>query len=129
MPAPATAMIDKVARNLGMLGISYTRNGDVLVAAGLTLSLVEASVQSPMGGVNGNASPFLGIGGSAMPKTWKIKGEAGQNTIAAIFTGADELKIFSLLAHMANDIVVEAGDTTTELARIPGHQDVQFLGQ
>jgi hypothetical protein len=100
----------------------------VLVAAGLTISLVDASIQSPMGGVSPSASPFLGIG-IAYPKTWKIKGEAGQNTVAAIFTGSDELKILSLLAHFANDIVVEAGDTTTELARIPGHQDVYGLGQ
>jgi hypothetical protein len=125
---PQVMMLDKLARNLNNIGVVAVRAGDTVVADGLTISLVNASIQAPMGGVDPANSPFLGIGVAA-PKIFKIKGGAGENTVAAIVADAAAVKIVAFVAHFANDIVIEAGDTTTELVRIPGHADVFGLGQ
>jgi hypothetical protein len=81
-----------------------------------------------MGGINDASSPFLGIG-IANPGKLKIKGAAGENTIAAIVDSSDNVKIVSVCTRMANDVIIEAGDTTTELSRVPGHPDLLNMGQ
>lgn len=121
-------VLDKIKRNLDAVGVAATRNATSVTAAGLTISYVDASIQSPMGGVNGDASPFLGIG-IGNPGTLKVKGAAGENTIAAIFVSASDLAVLACCARFANDVVVEAGDTTTELARLAGHPDLKMMGQ
>lgn len=121
-------VLDKIKRNLDAVGVSATRGVTTVTAAGLTISYVDADIQAPLGGVNGNASPFLGIG-IANPGTIKVKGAAGENTIAAIFTSAADLAVLACCARFANDVVVEAGDTTAELARLAGHPDLKMLGQ
>lgn len=98
-----------------------------MVVAGLTITYVDAAIQAPMGGVSDASSPFLGIG-VASPGVIKIKGAAGENSVAAVMAGADELKVLAFCSHFANDVVVEAGDTTTELARIPGTADLRMMG-
>ncbi len=121
-------VLDKIKRNLDAVGVAATRNSTSVTAAGLTISYVDAAIESPLGGVNGNASPFLGIG-IANPGSIKIKGAAGENTIAAIFVAAADLAVLACCTRFANDVTVEAGDTATELARLAGHPDLKMMGQ
>lgn len=121
-------VLDKIKRNLDAVGVPATRNATSVTAAGLTISYVDASIDSPMGGVNGNASPYLGIG-IANPGSIKIKGAATENTIAGIFVNAADLAVLACCTRFANDVVVEAGDTATELARLAGHPDLKAMGQ
>lgn len=120
---------DKIARNLEQYGLAVTRGsaGEVL-AAGLTVSYIDAVIQSPMGGVSDAASPFLGAG-VQNPGKLKIKGAAGQNTLGAIFGTADDLTVLAVVTRFANDVVVEAGDTTAELAALRGHPDMLAVGE
>lgn len=121
-------IIQKLKRNCDMLGIVATTDLETLTVDGVVVSCVDLSIQKPMGGIDGSVSPFLGMGVAA-PGKIKFKGDAGENTIAAIMTSADRLKLFSLVMGFGNDVIVEAGDTTTELARIPGAVDVINVGQ
>lgn len=126
--ANSVQVLDKIKRNLDAVGVSATRNATSVTAAGLTISYVDASIQSPMGGVSDASSPFLGIG-IANPGSIKIKGAAGENTIAGIFVNSSDLAVLACCARFANDVIVEAGDTTTELARLAGHPDLKMMGQ
>ena len=121
-------ILAKIKRNLDAVGVAATLNSSSVTAAGLTISYVAASLQSPMGGVDGGSSPFLGMGIVA-PGTLKIKGAAGENTIAGIFVSASDLAVLACCTRFANDVVVEAGDTTTELARLAGHPDLKMMGE
>lgn len=120
-------VLDKIKRNLDAVGVSATRNATSVTAAGLTISYVDASIQSPMGGVDGGASPFLGIG-VANPGVLKIKGATGENSIPAIFVDAADLAVLACCTRFANDVVVEAANGT-ELARLAGHPDLKMMGQ
>lgn len=128
------AILDKIARNMKQRGKSAERVGETVefTKAGgagdvLTVSYAEKDVQSPMGGVDGSSSPYLGIG-IAAPGSIKIKGDTGENTVAAIFDDADALELMAECAGYANDIIVEEGDTSTEVARIAGHETVLGTG-
>jgi hypothetical protein len=94
----------------------------------LTVSYQEKDVQSPMGGVDDKSSPFLGIG-IAGAGSIKVKGAAGENAIADIIDTAEALELMNELGGFANDKIVEAGDSTTELARLRGQSDVLGLGE
>ena len=125
-------ILDKIARNMGQRGHTAERVGDTVEVTKtggdiLTVSYDDASIQSPMGGVDDTSSPFLGIG-TANPGKIKIKGEAGENTIAAIMDQLEALALMSEVSGYANDIIIEEGDTTTELARIHGHAHLVSLG-
>ena len=120
-------VLDKISRNLDQLSIANTRDGDDVLADGLTISYEDASIQKPMGGVDGDVNPFLGLG-IGNPGKIKIKGDAGENSVAAIMDSEDRLKILRTAAGHANDIIIEEGDTANELARLPGHADSIGLG-
>lgn len=124
-------ILDKLARNLQQMGVSATRGATSVVIASAnvgSISLVDASVQSPMGGVDGSVSPFLGIGVAA-PCKIKIKGAAGKNTLAAILASSADAVVLAACARPANNIIIEAGDSATQLAEIPGHPDMLGMGQ
>ena len=128
-------ILDKIARNMSQRSLSAERVGEtveVTKAGGagdvLVVSYKEKSVQSPMGGVSDQASPYLGIG-VAGAGSIKIKGAAGENTIAAIFDDSDSLELLRECSGFANDVEVEAGDTTASLARIRGQADSVGLGE
>lgn len=126
------AILDKIARNMTQRGYTAERVSEAVTVTktggdSLTVSYTDKDLQSPMGGVDGNTSPFLGIG-IAAPGSLKIKGDAGENTAAAIFDTAEALGLLAECAGYANEIVVEAGDTTAEVARIAGHETVLGTG-
>lgn len=123
-------VLDKLARNLQQLSIASTRGsaGEVFVTGSVSVSYVDASISSPMGGVSDASSPFLGAGVQA-PGKLKIKGAAGENSIDTIFASLVDVTVLANCAKFANDIIVEAGDTTAELGRIAGHQDLLMMGE
>lgn len=126
------AILDKVARNLDQVGLAYTRTStSVVVTNGgnaLTVSLVDAVIGAPQGGVDPTVSPFLGIGVSA-PSTIKMKSASTATaTIAAVIDSDIAARVFRLLCGFANDVVLENGNAGYSL-RIRGHVDVLGLGQ
>lgn len=132
--ANKSAILDKIVRNMGQRGYAsaVVRSGDTVLVTKtggdvLTVSYVDKSVQSPMGGVSAAASPFLGIGVAA-PGALKIKGAAAETSIAAIFDTVEAIQLLNEMSGYANDIVIERGDNTTELARLRGHESVLGLG-
>jgi hypothetical protein len=122
-------VIAKLARNLEQLGQVVSRpSAESLVCAGITVSYASAQIASPMGGVSDTSSPFLGTGVQA-PGAIKLKGAAGENSVATIFVAEADLLVLSQASKFANDIVVEAGDTVTQLARLAGHADLLMMGE
>ena len=126
------AILDKIVRSMGQRGVAVARVGDTVEVTKtggdiLTVSYVLKDLQSPMGGVDGSVSPFLGIG-IAAPGSIKVKGEAGENTIAAMMDTVEAMQLMHEVSGYANDVVLEAGDTTAELARIEGHEHLLGLG-
>jgi len=127
--AQSKPILNKIARNLSILGISYSQGASsITLSSGEIISYVDSDIAAPMGGVNPSASPFLGIG-ECQPGQLKMKGAAGDNTLAAIFVSEMILKVWATLGDFANDKIVEAGDTSTQLARVQGHSDMQNMGQ
>lgn len=125
-------ILDKIVRNMGQRGMTAARAGatvEVTKTGGdkLVVSYVDKSVQSPMGGVSASASPFLGIGVAA-PGSLKIKGASGETTIALICDTAEALALLAECSGFGNDIVIESGSTTAELARIRGQADLLGMG-
>lgn len=131
--ANAVAILDKIARNMKQRGVAAERVGEtveVTKANGtsvLTVSYVAKDVQSPMGGVDGTVSPFLGVGVRA-PGSIKVKGHAGEETIGAVMSDAVALELMHEVAGYANDVVLEHGDNTNVLARVKGHEHLLGLG-
>jgi len=129
------AILDKIARNLKQRGIpaaSVVRQAlsvEVTKTGGdiMTITYVDKSVQSPMGGVSPLTSPYLGIGVAA-PGSLKIKGVVAETTIALILDTVEAVQVMVELAGFGNDIIIESGASTTELARVRGAVDVQGAG-
>jgi len=133
--ANSVEILDKIERNMKFRGLTSAiervgttveltkTGGDVLV-----VSYVTKNLDGPMGGVDGSVSPFLGVG-IAAPGSLKIKGAAGENTIAAIFDTTEALELLHEMSGFANDLIVEEGDTTDALIRMRGHESALGLGQ
>jgi len=126
--ANSVQVLDKVARNLNQLGVPAVRGASSVSAAGLTISYVSASVQSPMGGADKDASPFLGIGVAA-PGKLKIKGAAGENSLAAILDTAAAVNVLAVCSRFANNLQIEAGDSASVLVELAGHTDLLMVGE
>lgn len=106
-------ILDKIQRNCEQLGIAVSRtDAETLVAAGMTITYVEADIEKPMGGVDDQISPFLGIG-VANPGVINIDKDP---------SSLDEFRVLRVVAGMANDIVLPAG-------RLEGHADLLGMGQ
>ena len=126
-------ILDKIERNCKQLGltiVSRTATAVVVDNASndFTISLVDASILAPMGGVDPAVSPYLGIGVAA-PCLIKMKSAISTNdTIADVLDSVIAAQVLRLLCGFANDIVLENSDisfTTT----LRGHVDVIGLGQ
>lgn len=123
-------ILDKIKRNLDILGIASTRGAsDITIdASSRKISYEDADHALPLGGVDEDASPFLGIK-HANPGKLKLKGAGGENSIAAIMADAETARVFAVMCAFANDKSIEAGDSATELALIEGHSDLLGMGQ
>jgi hypothetical protein len=121
------AIMNKIKRNLDMLAIAATQDATTITVDSAIISCVDASIQAPLGGVDGSSSPFLGIGVAA-PGVIKIKGASSEDTVAKIAKSELRLKVLAVICAFGNDVVVEDGDSTTELARVPGNVDLKMMG-
>jgi hypothetical protein len=115
-------ILDKIQRNCEQVGISVSRtDADTLVAAAFTITYTVADIQSPMGGIDDSASPFLGIG-IANPGIIDMDLGGALSTLAA-----DDLRVIRIAGGVGNDIIVNNGGS--ELARLEGHVDLLGMGQ
>lgn len=125
-------MLDKFARNCEQLGLTVTRDADTVVidngANDLTISLVDASILKPMGGVDPAVSPFLGIGVAA-PCTIKVKSVVhAADTVVDVIDSAIAAQVFRVVAGFANDVTLENGDAGYVLT-LRGSVDLIGMGQ
>jgi len=135
-------ILDKIQRNLEQASISVTRTGTKLEAGNIKVQYEAADIQSPMGGVDDSASPFLGIG-TANPGKLIVSGLLdADSTIASIFVDATDLRTLRICTGIGNTIIVRPGETTdtaadgspiftasADLAVLEGHVDLLGMGQ
>jgi hypothetical protein len=127
------AILEKFARNAEQLGLTVnSRSGtSVVIENGsndLTISLVDAEIMKPMGGIDNTATPFLGVG-VANPCKIKMKSAiTTADTIADVIDSTVAIKVFKLLCGFANDIVLENSDAAYTLT-LRGHADLIGVGQ
>jgi hypothetical protein len=94
-------ILDKIERNCKQLGIATSRpSASSLVAGGLTITYVSAVIASPMGGIDDQVSPFLGIGIAA----------PGKINLSANPASLTELQVLRVCSGHANTIVIPAGE-------------------
>src|SRR5688500_17344977 len=128
-----TAILANIARNAKQLGLTVNSetSSAVVIDNGsndLAISLVEASILSPMGGVDPTTSPFLGIG-VANPSTIKLKSAISTaDTIADVIDSAVAAKVLKMLGGFANDVLLENSDAAYSL-EMRGHGDLIGVGQ
>ena len=137
--ANKSKIMDKIARNLSMLKVSYSRDvSGIIVENGsndLVVSYVDADIQKPMGGIDDSVSPFLGMG-IANPGYLQIKGsDVASATAVKVGELLDTLvaaKVFHVVSGFANSIKLEkvstgAGASLSEI--VEGNCDLIGLGQ
>ena len=131
--ANSTQVLAKIARDAEMLGLTIASRTSTTVVIDnasndLTVSYVDASISSPMGGVDPTSSPFLGLG-VGNPGKIKIKSAISTNdTIADVLDSLTAAKVLALCAGFANNIVLENSDAAFT-GEIRGHADLVGMGQ
>lgn len=106
-------ILDKIQRNCEVAGIAVSRtDAETLVAAGMTITYVDAVIEKPMGGIDDTASPFLGIG-VANP---------GKINIDTDPSALDEYRVLRIVCGHANNVVIPSGE-------LEGHVDMLGMGQ
>ena len=126
-------ILAKIARNAKQIGLTVNNESQTAVVIengsnDLTVSYVDASIQSPMGGVSDASSPFLGIG-VANPGKIKIKSSSTANdNITDVIDSVVAAKVLHLCAGKANNIILENNDATFS-AEILGHPDLLGMGE
>lgn len=121
-------ILDKLQRNLLQRGLSPVRGATSITIAGFVISCVDASIQAPMGGVDGTVSPFLGIG-VASPGTIKIVPDGTKATIPQIFLDEASLIVLRELCGFANNIVIMNYADAVVVATLTGSADLHMMGQ
>ena len=139
--ANSKQILNKIARDAGMLGLVVTANTgtSVVITDGVAndvlIECVDAVIQDPMGGVSPATAPFLGAGHSAPCKIAMGPNAAGNKTMAQIFPAGDVVapKVLALIAGFANNILIMDGNegygTADVLVEIEGSGDMKGLGQ
>jgi hypothetical protein len=111
--ANSVQILDKIERNCRQLGISVTRNSaSLLTAAGMEITYVAATIQSPMGGVSDASAPFLGIG---IANPGKIDIDTDPANLA-------QFQVLRVVCGHANNITIPAGE-------LQGQADLLGMGQ
>jgi hypothetical protein len=120
--ANAKFLQEKLERNLKAFSLDVVVNGDVLEVAGMDISLIPHTVASPMGGIDSQISPFLGVG--AVPSFIKVDAKAA---LADAFNDADKIKALSVVVRFANTVKIY--NAAAELLVLEGHPDLKVVGQ
>jgi hypothetical protein len=132
--ANSAAILQKLARNAKMLGLTVNSESQSAVVIenasnDLTISYVAASYSpSVVGGVDGNVSPFLGIGVGNPGKVMIKSASSANDNMTDILDSAVAAKVLAMCAALANDIRLENSDASFS-AEIRGHSDLLGLGQ
>ena len=127
------AIMQKLARNAQIMGLTVSSQSQtaVVISNGsnnLTISYQDASFSpSQVGGVDGTASPYLGIGvGNPGKLVITAAGTAG--TVPGVIDGAVAAQVLAMVAALANDIVL-ADSSHASIASLRGHSDLLGMGQ
>lgn len=125
-------VLDKIARNLEILGESVSRgsDGEVIVengSADVTIAYADASIMGMFGGVDGSVSPYLGIG-IAAPGKLTLRA-ASANALADVLATAVAVKSFAVCAAFANSIQLLRDDTAAVVLEVRGHSDLLGMGE
>lgn len=129
------AKIAHVAEAAGLTVNSLTADSLVIDDGGddILIKYQDADISSPMGGVDGDSSPFLGIGISNPGTIVFSKNAAGDDTLASVLDTAGAAQALAICAGMANDISIQDGNegvgTSAELVRISGDPERGSMGQ
>ncbi len=126
-------ILAKLARNAAQVGLTVNSQSAsaVVIENGsndLTISYVAASIQAPMGGVDPQVSPFLGIGIGNPGKLLLKSSISTADTIADVIDSVVAAKVLALMAAFANNILLENSDAAFS-AEIRGHEDLIGMGQ
>lgn len=122
--------IERSCKNYGLTIVSRTGTSIVVDNASndLTISLVDRTIGSPMGGVDPANSPYLGIGVAA-PCQIKVKSAiTTADTIADVIDSIIAVTVFRVVCGFANDVVLENSDAAYT-ATVRGNPDIVGLGQ
>jgi hypothetical protein len=125
--ANSVQILDKLARNAEVMGLSVLTRGAsssvvLTPTAGpvIEVTYVAASHQSPMGGVDGSSTPFLGIGIAAPGHLLFKSDSAASGDMTDIFHESGvALKLLGLCMAFGNDVVVENDDASVALRMRP----------
>jgi len=94
-------LLDKIQRNCEQLGLTVSRSSATsLTAGGIVITYVAATIQSPMGGIDDSASPFLGIG---IANPGKINFDTNPSTLI-------HFKVLRVASGHANNIIIPLGE-------------------
>jgi hypothetical protein len=107
-------ILAKIQRNLEQIGVAVTVGVDSLTVGSVVVTLADPAIQSPMGGIDASASPFIGIG-IANPNIIVLTGTVNTN---------DELVLLAVCARFANTLNLVSNGVV-----IPGHADLIGMGQ
>lgn len=135
MVAHSDFILDKIFRNATQLGLTVVRGASsVTVENGsndLVISYIDAVIASPMGGVDGNVSPFLGIG-TVNPGKIAITGATytGSATVGTLIDTAVAAQVFAIVMGFGNDIqLVQAGTVASLNQEIRAFADFRGMGR
>lgn len=126
-------ILAKLARNAAQVGLTVNSQSQLAVVIengsnDLTISYVDASIQSPMGGVDSSVSPYLGIGVGNPGKLLLKSAISTNDNISDVIDSVVAAKVLALMAAFANNIVLENSDAAFR-AEIRGHEDLIGMGQ
>ena len=114
-------VLDKISRNLKQIGIANVRSSSDISVLGMSISYQDAEIQKPMGGIDDQVSPFLGIG---IANPGKIKIDMGSSD----FDSVDKLRVLRMAAGHANNIVIENSATSAADGELEGSADMLGMG-
>ena len=125
-------ILAKLARNaseLGLVVVSQSQTA-VVISNGsnnLTLSYQTASIMSPMGGVDPQISPYLGIG-IGNPGKLVLSGANSSGTVGSVIDSQVAAQVLQLMSGMANNIIL-ADSSHNPICELRGDADLIMMGQ
>lgn len=116
-------VLDKISRNLDILGIAQSERGaeGEVNVLDMEISYEDADIQKPEGGVDDSVNPFLGIG-IGNPGVIKIKLTSGS------LDSIQKLQVLHVCSGHANDIEIVDSSVGGQNGRLRGHADLLGMG-
>lgn len=136
--ANSVQILNKIARAAEIAGLTVNSQTatQVIVDDGgddILIKYQDADISAPMGGVDSDTTPFLGIGTANPGYIVFSRNAAGNDTVDTVFDNVTAVKMFAICCGFANDVAVMDGNegvgTAAQLVRVKGNIDVIGLGQ